>query len=462
MAVASVGVARVDRAQQADDLGLDACPLHADHVRSAHRRRVPVRLRERRDVAGHGGGHADHRAGADRAELVHGHAEAEVRPRPHVHVAGEQHARGERRAVVDDAVMREVALVHDERVVADARAILPALVDLDVLAEHVAVADDDAVARRPLRGIRRMRPAPHLGRGADDHAAAEPVPVADGHRAGDHDVGADRVAGTEGDLAVDHGGGMDAVHIASQSAHEIGRSPHGRLSGCATTAGHDSTNPTSAAAAVRAPRGGRAQDHPVDWMVVPGSMAREIYPTRPHDSHHDRAVRRGRRGAGPGGPAIGVDRTGPEGRPARDRVRRPGRDEARHRRQQRHHGTHRRAPGPGPAAGRRGDHDAVHVRRHPERDPRGRRDGGVRRHPRGRLQHRSGFGGRADHAALEGAPSGAPVRPDGRHGAAGRDRRGERPAHPRGRGPVAGRALRRPWRRQLRPRHASRSTRPRT
>ena len=50
----------------------------------------------------------------------------------------------------------------------------------------------------------------------------------------------------------------------------------------------------------------------------------------------------------------------------------PGGIAARHRGQQRHDRARRRAPGARPAARRRGDHHAVHLRRHAERDPRGR------------------------------------------------------------------------------------------
>ena len=159
-----------------------------------------------------------------------------------------------------------------------------------------------------------------------------------------------------------------------------------------------------------------------------GSMAREIYPTRPHDSHHDRAVRRGRRGAGPGGPAIRVDRPGPEGRPARDRVRRPvGVDHV--------------------VAVNNGTTALIAALQVLDLQPgdevitspftfvatlnailEAGATAVLRRHPRGRLQHRS----RIDRSARSPtAPkvlhAGAPLRPDGRHGPLVEHRRGERP-----------------------------------
>ncbi len=79
----------------------------------------------------------------------------------------------------------------------------------------------------------------------------------------------------------------------------------------------DSSDLTRAASAGRAPRRSRAGP-PGRLDGRAGIDGTRNLPTRPHDSHNDRPVRRGRRGAGPGGASLRVDRPGSDGRPARD------------------------------------------------------------------------------------------------------------------------------------------------
>ena len=88
----------------------------------------------------------------------------------------------------------------------------------------------------------------------------------------------------------------------------------------------------------------------------------------------------------------------------------------------------------GPEAGRRGHHDAVHLRRHRRDDRAARRRAGVRRHRARHLQHRRLADRGRDHAAHPGHHAGEPVRPVRRHGRDQRDRRAPRPAGDRGRG----------------------------
>ena len=79
--------------------------------------------------------------------------------------------------------------------------------------------------------------------------------------------------------------------------------------------------------------------------------------------------------------------------------------------------------GLGHRTGRRGHHGLVLVQRDGQRHPAGRRPSGVRRRPRGRLLHGSRPGRGGDHAANQGDHAGPPVRADGGHGPARRDRR---------------------------------------
>ena len=69
---------------------------------------------------------------------------------------------------------------------------------------------------------------------------------------------------------------------------------------------------------------------------------------------------------------------------------------------------------------------------------------GLRGHPGGRLLHRPGPGRGGHHAPHEGDHAGPPVRPDGRHGPARRDRRAPRARDRRGRRPGPRRDLPRP------------------
>ena len=73
--------------------------------------------------------------------------------------------------------------------------------------------------------------------------------------------------------------------------------------------------------------------------------------------------------------------------------------------------------------GRRSDHHAVHLRRHRLGDPLHRRDAGLRRHRPRVVHHGPGADRGGDHAADEGDPAGAPLRPAGRHGSDPGDRR---------------------------------------
>ena len=137
--------------------------------------------------------------------------------------------------------------------------------------------------------------------------------------------------------------------------------------------------------------------------------------------------------------------------------------DARHRRQHRHE---RAAPGAARRRrrpGRRGHHRPVHVRRHRRGDRLHRRDAGVRRHRPGDVHDGPGADRSGDHAAHQGDPPGAPLRPAGRHGSDPRDRAPARPGRHRGRLPGARRRVQGPPRRQpRRHRAASASIRART
>ena len=84
-------------------------------------------------------------------------------------------------------------------------------------------------------------------------------------------------------------------------------------------------------------------------------------------------------------------------------------------------------------AGRRGDHDALHLLRHRRLDLADRRQAGLRRHRARHLQHRPGPDRSGHHAADAGDHPGPPLRPDRRHGPDRRDRRPARPLRARGR-----------------------------
>ncbi len=70
----------------------------------------------------------------------------------------------------------------------------------------------------------------------------------------------------------------------------------------------------------------------------------------------------------------------------------------------------------GDRAGRRGDHDAIHVLRHGRLDLADRCQAGLRRHRARHLQHRPGPDRGGDHAANADDHSGPSLRPDRRHG----------------------------------------------
>ena len=141
--------------------------LHADNVEAGQSGIVAARQAEGNDVRAHAGERADHRVGADAAELMHGGQADHA-------MTAQRHAVREHDVVPDLAVMGDMAVCHEEAAVPDARhaaAVLGPEIHGNAFPDIAIGADDQAGLAAAV--TRRLRRRAERGEGIDHGARAD-------------------------------------------------------------------------------------------------------------------------------------------------------------------------------------------------------------------------------------------------------------------------------------------------